>query len=249
VAKQDVDDRQVAFEASRADEAAARANVDALEASVAAAQANVTANEASVRRLEELQSFQKVSAPFDGIITARNTDVGALIDAAGTSSGKELFHLSAIGTLRVYVSLPQTYARVAQPGATASLTLDEFPGVSFHGKLVRTANAIDSASRTLLAEIVVENPAGQLLPGAYVSVHFTLPHSGALTIPANTLLFRGEGLRVGLVRGGQVELVPVMIGRDFGSVIEVVSGLQPSDAVIVDPTDSLVTGMAVRVRE
>jgi len=203
---------------------------------------------ANVRRLEQLQSFEKIYAPFDGIITARNTDIGALIDAGASAQPRELFHIAAIRTLRVYVAVPEVYSRAARSGAPATLTLDEFPGQTFHGTLVRNANSIDIASRTLLVEVDVDNPTGQLLPGAYVFVHLKLPdETRSVTIPSNTLIFRKEGLQVGLVRNGKTELVPVTISRDYGNSVEIVSGLQPTDAVIVDPSDSLVAGMPVRL--
>src|SRR6267142_1983416 len=203
---------------------------------------------ANVRRLEQLQSFEKIYAPFDGIVTARSTDIGALIDAGASTQPRELFHIAAIQKLRLYVSVPEVYSRAARSGAPATLTLDEFPGQTFHGILVRNANAIDIASRTLLVEVDVDNPTGQLLPGAYVFVHLKLPdETRSVTIPSNTLIFRKEGLQVGLVRNDKAELVPVKIGRDYGSSVEIVSGLQPTDAVIVDPSDSLVAGMRVRL--
>jgi len=213
-----------------------------------ALQATVDSQTANVRRLEQLQSFEKIYAPFDGVITARNTDIGALINAGASAQGQGLFTLSAIDKLRVYVTIPEVYARAARPGATASLLLDAFPGEVFHGTLVRQANAIDPTSRTLLVEVDVDNPTGQLMPCAYVSVHLTLPDAvPAVTIPANTLLFRKEGLRVGVVRQGKAELVPVTIGRDYGAAVEVVAGLQPTDAVILNPVDSLITGTPVQV--
>jgi len=215
-----------------------------------AQRAAVEAKAAEVSRLEKLQGFQKISAPFAGVLTARNTDIGALIDAGATAPGKELFHLAAVDKLRVYVAVPEVYARAAQPGATASLTLDEFPGRVFLGTLVRTANAIDPASRTLLVEVDVDNPRGELLPGAYVHVHLKLPQAiRSVTVATNTLLFRAEGPCVGVVRDGRVELVPVTIGRDYGNTVEVVSGLQPEDAVIVNPPDSLLSGTPVRIKE
>jgi RND family efflux transporter MFP subunit len=213
-----------------------------------AMQATVDSNVANVRRLEELQSFQKIYAPFDGVITARNTNIGALINAGANGTSRELFHLAAISKLRVYVTIPEVYARAAQPGATATLRLDAFPGEAFHGLVVRHANSIDLASRTLLTEIEVDNPNGQLMPGAYVVVHLTLPDQvRSVTVPANTLLFRSEGLRVGVVQNGQAELIPITIGRDYGDTVEVVSGLQSTDAVIVNPRDSLITGTPVRI--
>ena len=213
-----------------------------------AMKATVDSNAANVRRLEELQGFQKMYAPFDGVITARNTDIGALINAGASTPGQELFHLAAIHILRVFVAVPQRYAHAVRPGATASLTLDEFPGHPFSGTIARTSNAIDPASRTLLVEVEVDNRNGPLLPGAYVRVHLTLPQAvNAVTVPANTLLFRSEGLRVGVVRNGRAELVPVTIGRDYGSSVEVMSGLQPTDPVIVNPSDSLISGTNVHV--
>jgi len=214
-----------------------------------AMKATVDSNMSNVRRLEELQGFEKIYAPFDGVITARNTDIGALINSgASTTPTQELFHLAAINTLRVFVNVPQLYSQAVRPGATASLTLDEFPGKSFSGTIARNSNSIDPASRTLLVEVDVDNRNGTLLPGAYVRVHLKLPQSvNSVTIPANTLLFRSEGLRVGVVRNGRAELVPLTIGRDYGNSVEVLSGLQPTDAVIVNPSDSLISGTTVQV--
>jgi RND family efflux transporter MFP subunit len=215
---------------------------------LSAVKAAAESSAANVRRLEQLQSFEKVYAPFDGIITARNTDIGALIDAGANTQPRELFHIAAIRTLRLYVSVPEVYSRAARSGAQATLTLDEFPGQTFHGTLVRNANSIDIASRTLLVEVDVDNPTGQLLPGAYVFVHLKLPdETRSVTIPSNTLIFRKEGLQVGLVRNEKAELVPVKIGRDYGNSVEIVSGLQATDAVIVNPSDSLVAGTPVRL--
>ena len=221
---------------------------DQAVSNLSAVKAAAESSAANVRRLEQLQSFEKIYAPFDGIITARNTDIGALIDAGANTQPRELFHMAAIRTLRVYVSVPEVYSRAARSGAPAALTLDEFPSAIFHGRLVRNANSIDIASRTLLVEVDVDNPTGKLLPGAYVFVHLKLPdRTHSVTIPSNTLIFRKEGLQVGLVRNGKAELVPVKISRDYGNSVEIVSGLQATDAVIVDPSDSLVAGMPVRL--
>ena len=221
---------------------------DQAVSNLSAVKAAAESSAANVRRLEQLQSFEKIYAPFDGIITARNTDIGALIDAGANTQPRELFHMAAIRTLRVYVSVPEVYSRAARSGAPAALTLDEFPSAIFHGRLVRNANSIDIASRTLLVEVDVDNPTGKLLPGAYVFVHLKLPdQTHSVTIPSNTLIFRKEGLQVGLVRNGKAELVPVKISRDYGNSVEIVSGLQATDAVIVDPSDSLVAGMPVRL--
>ena len=226
-----------------------RQETDVAASALSAMKATVNSNAANVRRLEQLQGFQKIFAPFDGVITARNVDIGVLINAgSNTTSGRELFHMVAIHTLRVFVAVPEVYSRTAGPGSSAMLTLDEFPGRTFHGTLVRNANAIDLASRTLLVEVDVDNPGGELLPGAYVFVHLKLPKQVAsVTVPATTLLFRGEGLRVAVVRDGKAQLVPVTIGRDYGTNVEVLSGLQPTDQVIAAPLDSLTSGTRVEV--
>jgi RND family efflux transporter MFP subunit len=213
-----------------------------------ARKATVDASGANVKRLEDLQAFQKITAPFDGVITARNTDIGALIDA-GAGQARELFRLAAIDKLRVFVSVPQTYAQAARPGTPTAITLEEQPGKIYRGTLARTSSALDPVARTMLSEVEMDNPAGEVLPGAYVVVRLRVGReTRGLTIPANTLLFRAEGLRVAVVRDGRAELVPVKLGRDYGRSVEVVEGLQPSDAVILDPADSLVSGTAVRVR-
>jgi RND family efflux transporter MFP subunit len=216
-------------------------------AGVAADKAIVESNRAEVARLEQLQSYERIYAPFDGVITARNTDVGALI-VGGGASAKELFHLGSTDKLRVFVAVPEAWSRIARPGVQATLTLAEFPDRVFPGTLVRNAGSIDPSSRTLLVEFDVNNPSGQLLPGAYVQVHLKLPSGGSpLTVPSNTLLFRAEGMRVGVVKGGHAQLVPIQIGRDYGSSVEVLSGLQPGDQVILDPSDSLADGTPVRI--
>jgi RND family efflux transporter MFP subunit len=230
--------------------AVSRQETDQASSNLRSARAAVASSQANVRRLEHLQAFQKVYAPFDGVITARNTDIGALIDAGAGGQGRELFRLADIRTIRVYVAVPEVYAQSVRTDADALLTLDEFPGESFHGKIVRNSNAIDPASRTLLTEVDVDNQDGRLMPGAYALVHLKLPREvQSFTIPANTLLFRSEGLRVGVVRNGQVELVPVKLGRDYGATVEVVAGLGPTDSVIVDPPDSLISGTLVRTNQ
>jgi RND family efflux transporter MFP subunit len=217
-----------------------------------AKQANLQSSQANVKRLQELQSFQRIYAPFSGVITARNTDVGALIDS-GSSGGvrTELFHLVQPDKLRVYVSVPQVYSQAAKPGLTADLTLSEFPGRPFVGKLVRTANAIDPSSRTLLVEIAVDNPTGQLFTGSYAEVHLKLPTAAsAFILPVNTLLFRAEGLRVAAVGAGQkIELKQITLGHDFGSEVEVIAGLSGNESVIVNPPDSVIDGETVRIAQ
>lgn len=228
-------------------DAVSRQETDERVSDYNAKKAIVDSNGANVKRLEDLRAFQKITAPFDGIITARNTDIGALIDAGGQA--RELFRLAAIGKLRVFVSVPQAYAQAARPGTPTAITLEENPGKVYRGTLARTSNALDPTARTMLSEVEMENPGGEVLPGAYVVVRLRvgLATSG-MTIPANTLLFRSEGLRVAVVRHGRAELVPVTIGRDYGRSVEVVAGLTAADAVILDPADSLVSGAVVRVR-
>jgi len=229
VSKQDADNAAGDFEAKRA---------------------VVQSAEANVRRLEELQSFQKIYAPFDGVITARNIDVGALIDA-GSSGGpaRELFHLAATRRLRVYVNVPQPYSQAARPGLSAELQFAEFPGRRFTGMLINTANAIDPATRTLLAQFEVANPTGQLLSGSFAELHLKLASDNpTFLLPVNTLLFRSEGLRVVVVGpDSKAVLIPITMGRDFGNEIEVVSGLNGDEQVITDPPDSVVTGEKVHV--
>jgi RND family efflux transporter MFP subunit len=221
---------------------------DVAMSDAAAKKAAVDASMANVRRLEQLQSFEKVYAPFDGIITARNTDVGRLISAGQNTMAQELFHLAAIGKLRVFVAVPEAYSAAIKVGAKATLTLDEYPGRTFEGTIARNSNAIDQATRTLNVEVDVDNAKAELLPGAYVFVHFKVPqHASGLSIPSNTLLFRAEGLRVGVVRGNRVELVPVRIAKDSGATVEIASGLTSNDAVILDPSDSLATGQEVQI--
>jgi RND family efflux transporter MFP subunit len=204
---------------------------------------------ANVKRLQDLQSYEKVYAPFDGVVTARNTDIGALIDAGSNTTAKELFHVAAINRLRVFISVPEDYEQAAKTGSPASLTLNEFPGRSFPGTIVRNANSIDLASRTLLVEVDVDNPTGELLPGAYVAVHlkFSGTSATAMTIPVTTVLFRSEGIRAAIVRDGRAMLVPITIGRDFGDSLEVLAGLRPQDPLILNPPDSLISGTPVRI--
>jgi RND family efflux transporter MFP subunit len=227
---------------------------------LSARQATVDSMTADVQRLQQLQSYEKVYAPFSGVITARNTDTGALINAgAGGSQGlatvpQELFHMAAVNRLRIFVSVPEVDSAAAQNGAQAALTLDEFPGEAFQGTIVRNSDAIDLNSRTLNVEVDIGNHDGRIKPGAYVFVHLKLPDNSkkvtsSLIIPTNTLLFRSEGLQVGVVRGDSAELAPITIGRDYGSTVEVINGLKPTDLVIVNPSDSLTTGTPVRVND
>jgi RND family efflux transporter MFP subunit len=213
-------------------------------------QALVDSNKANVDRLEQLQAFERITAPFDGVITARNTDIGALIQAGDNTGPKELFHLAALQKLRVYIPVPEVYASSIKTGEQVPVTLDAFPGEKFTGTLVRNADAIDSNSRTLNVEVDVANPSGRLMPGAYAFVHLKVPAStGAVSVPSNVLLFRSEGLRAGVVRNGHIQLTPITIGQDYGASVEVLSGLSSQDAVIVNPSDSLANGAAVQIAQ
>jgi RND family efflux transporter MFP subunit len=216
-------------------------------AAVDVARANVRVAQAQVDRLEELTRFESVTAPFEGVITGRNTDVGALINAGAGSPATELFHMASTQTLRIFVAVPEVDAPNLHAGDVATVTFDAYPGQVFKGTLARTDGAINPASRTLLVEVDVDNPDGKLLPGAYAFVHFTLQgRTRSVVIPANALLFRSEGLRVGVVRNGAAELVPITIGRDYGDRVEVLTGLDTTDEVILNPSDSLVSGTVVR---
>lgn len=214
-----------------------------------AKKAVVDSAQANVKRLQELQSFEKVYAPFNGVITARNTDVGYLIDSGASGGSKaELFHIASPDRLRVYVNVPQVYSPVAKPGLKADLVLQEYPGRRFPGTLVRTADAIDQSTRTLLVEIDVNNPTGELLSGAYAEVHIKLPGNvSSFIIPVNTMLFRSEGLRVAQVKNGVADLIPITLGRDYGNEVEVLSGLNGDEQLIINPSDSILSGQQVRI--
>jgi RND family efflux transporter MFP subunit len=231
VAQQDVDNANGNFEARRT--------------TVESAQANV-------KRLQEMQAFEKVYAPFDGVLTARNTDVGQLIDS-GSSGGtsRELFHIAAVNPLRVYINVPQFDSPEIRPGLRAELVLTEFPGRRFQGTVVRSSGAIDSTSRTLLTEVDVDNSARLLKPGGYVEVHLKLPSPvNTFTLPVNATIFKSAGLQVAVVKNGKtISLIPVTPGRDFGTEIEIVAGLKGDDWVVLNPSDSLSEGAVVRVAE
>ncbi len=229
--------------------AVAQQDVDTAVQTYHANQAIVAADEANVRQLETLQSFEKIYAPFDGVITARNTDVGDLIDSGSSGGAKtDLFHMAQPNVLRVYINVPEEYASAVKPGMTADLTMAEFPGKTIQGKLVRTAQAINMSTRTLLVEVDVENPTGKLLTGSYAQVKLNVPDvNSTLLVPVETLIFRSKGLQVAVVKDGKAELKTVTPGRDFGTQIEIVSGLNPDDEVIVNPPDSIVSGQSVQI--
>ena len=213
------------------------------------AQANLAAADANVRRLEQLESFKNVYAPFSGVLTRRNVDPGALINSGAGAAGKELFDIARVDPLRVYVSVPQAYAPSMKAGMKANVTLQEFPGQKFMGTVARTADAIDPATRTLNTEVDVPNKDSKLLPGSFGQVHFATGTSvPRITIPVNAMLFRAEGPRVAVVdKDGKVHLRPISIGRDFGATLEILGGLDVSDQVIINPSDSLDEGQQVHV--
>lgn len=214
--------------------------------------AAVESMQANVHRLEQLQSFEKVYAPFGGVITARNIDVGALIASGPTGEPRELFHLASADRIRVYVSVPEAQVNFIQPYTRVFLTLDEYPGQRIAGTITRDAHAIDPASRTLNVEVDVNNAGKKLRPGSYVIAHFENPKQDArqqasLLIPANALLFRSDGPTIGIVQNGKAVLRAVAIGHDFGSSLEIVQGIAPGDQVILHPSDSLANGTSIRV--
>ena len=231
------------------DNAVAQQLVDNAVGAYNANKATVAANEANVKQLQALQSFEQIYAPFDGVITARNIDIGDLINSGSSGGVKtDLFHMAQPGTLRVYVNVPEEYSQGVKTGMTADLSLAEFPGRKIQGKLVRTADAINMTTRTLLIEVDVDNPSGTLLTGSYAEVHLAVPsQTSTYLLPVNTLLFRSEGLRVGIVRDGKVVLTAVTPGHDFGNEIEIVSGLKVDDQVIINPPDSIVSGQQVEI--
>jgi len=238
----------VRWQALVAKHAVSQQEADQMASDLAAKQAATAASEANVRRLQQLQSYERVTAPFDGVITARSTDVGSLIDAGSSAEPHELFHLDQVSKLRIFVSVPELYADAIRDGEQVDITQDADPGRTLKGAVTRNSNAISQTSRTLNVEVDVDNSHGDLLPGAYVFVHMKLPSGlNAVTIPSNTLIFRSQGLEVGVVRNGRVELVPITIGHDFGSTVEVTSGITPQDQVILDPSDSLISGVPVEI--
>jgi len=235
--------------------AVSQQEADQTRSNYIAAQAAVDASRANVRRLEQLQSYERILAPFDGVITARNTDIGDLINAGSNGGGsgaapRELFHLAAAGKMRVFAAVPEVYADLIRNGGTVTITHQSDPTRPLIGTIVRNANAIDNVTRTLNVESNVDNKDGRLLPGAYVFVHFKLPvAAGHFMVPSNTLIFRSEGPRLAIVRDNKVHLQPIMIGHDYGDRLEILSGISENDQIVVDPPDSLSEGAEVRPEE
>ncbi|MFZ1156756.1 MAG: efflux RND transporter periplasmic adaptor subunit [Candidatus Sulfotelmatobacter sp.] len=214
-------------------------------------QANLAAADANVRRLEQLEGFKDVYAPFSGVLTRRNVDPGALINAGAGATGRELFDLARVDPLRVYTSVPQAYAPYITVGAGATITLQEFPGQRFSAKVARTAEAIDPVTRTLLTEVDVPNKDGRLYPGSFGEVHFKVGSDvNKVTVPVNAMLFRAEGPRLAVIGpGDKVQLHPINIGRDYGTTLEILGGVSTSDRVVVNPADSLEDGQQVNVAQ
>jgi RND family efflux transporter MFP subunit len=240
LSKQDGDEKQSALDARTAD-------VEAAGAAVQAARDNIAANEATVQRFSELQSFRQVRAPFAGIITARNIDVGSLVSAGSNTSVRELFRLAQTHILRVFVNVPQSEMTAIRPGIPCTLEVEELKGKEFQGRVTRTANSLDASSRTLLTEIQVPNISGQLLPGIYATVHFKIRRSDPrLLIPSSAFRNTDKGPMVGVLReGATVHLQPVQLGRDFGTQIEITAGLQAGQKVITTLTDEVREGIKV----
>lgn len=225
----------------------ARQEVDNHDGDLKAKQADLAASQANLARLRQLTAFKRIVAPFDGVVTARNVDVGTLINA-GAGGSQELFHVAAVDKLRIYVQVPQAYAGLIAPGLTAELHMADRPGEKFAAKVVSTSNALEGANRTLLTQLEFDNAQRHLLPGVYADVHFKLPvRDNSLSVPANTLLFRAEGLQVAtLGADNRVLLKGITLGRDFGSTVEVAEGLSAADTVVLNPPDSLANGQAVQ---
>jgi RND family efflux transporter MFP subunit len=234
----------------RTTDSVSRQEADEKSSLAATSDAQVQAARANVQRLRELSGFERIVAPFDGVVTARNTDIGQLINA-GSGTGPELFRIADVRRLRLYVRVPQAYAASMRPGLSAELRFPDRPGATFTATLDSTSSAIDAASRTLLAQLIVDNRSRELLSGAYAEVHFKLPADRGGTsykLPANVLLFRGDGLHVATVdRHDRISMKPVTIGRDYGSDIEIVQGIDAGDEVVLSPPDSLTDGAVVRV--
>jgi multidrug efflux system membrane fusion protein len=237
------------WETLRTMDAVAQQETDERSSGYAQAQAALASASANVRRLEQLESFKHIYAPFSGTITKRNTDIGALINAGNSGSNQELFVVAQISPIRVYLDVPEIYAPSVHPGLNANVELPALPGQRFSGKVVRTADAIDPATRTLRTEIDVPNRDGRLFPGSYGQVHFGVDVAAVrMSVPVNALLFRAEGPRAAVVgEDGKVHLKPVLIGRDYGTDVEILGGLDPSESIVLNPSDSLEEGRTVHV--
>jgi RND family efflux transporter MFP subunit len=231
-----------------ANEAVSQQDADTRSGQATASKAQAASAQANVARLQELESFKRIVAPFDGVVTARNTDIGALINA-GQSSGSALFRVADTQKLRIYVDVPEPYAPQTKPGIEVALRFNEHAGKDYPATLVRTARALDPVLRTLRVELQVDNSAGELFPGAYAEVHFKLPGSGTtFRVPATALIFRNQGLQIATVGSdNKARLHTIIQGRDFGTSIEVLAGISENDQVVINPPDSLAEGGMVRI--
>jgi multidrug efflux system membrane fusion protein len=239
------------WQALRKTDAVTQQETDERTSALQQGEAALASSTANVRRLEQLESFKHIYAPFAGVITKRNVDVGALINSGNTGTNKELFDIASVNPLRVYIDAPQTYAASIKRGQQANIELQEFPGRKFAGIVARTADAIDPATRTLHTEIDVPNPKGELLPGAFAQVHFAVNiKMPRITVPVNALLFRPEGPMAAVVGADKkVQLKKVTIGRDYGTSLEVLGGVEQSDSLVLNPSDSLESGQEVEVAQ
>ena len=237
------------WETLRSHDAVSQQELDEKQSTLAQSQADLAAATAEVGRLQELEHFKSVVAPFSGVITRRNIDVGALVDAGSEGAGKELFMLAKVDVLKTYVYVPESYSQRIHAGQQVKVTLAELSGQTFSGTVARTSDAIDTTTRSMQIEVDLPNPTEVLKPGAYADVEFDLPSSGAAVIPANTLLFRAEGLRVAVVGAdGIVRLRAVTVGEDYGTTLQIVQGIAPNDRLVLNPPDSLEDGQHVSVR-
>lgn len=237
------------WETLRSHDAVSQQELDEKQSALAQAKADLAAADAEVGRLQELERFKNIVAPFSGVITRRNIDVGALVDAGSEGPGKELFMLAKVDILKTYVYVPEAYSQRISAGQQVKVTLAELPGQTFTGTVARTSDAIDTTTRSMQIEVDLPNSTGALKPGAYADVELDLPSSGAAVIPANTLLFRGEGLRVAVVGSdGIVRLRPVTVGEDYGTTLQIIQGVSANDRLVLNPPDSLEDGQHVSVR-
>jgi membrane fusion protein, multidrug efflux system len=233
----------------RSHDAVSQQELDEKESALTQSQADLAAATASVGRLQELERFKQVVAPFPGVITRRNIDVGALVDAGSEGPGKELFMLARVDVLKTYVYVPEAYSQRVKVGQPAQATLAELPGQTFTGTVARLSNSIDTVTRSMQIEVDLPNPQGILKPGSYADVQLNLPSNDSVVIPANALLFRAEGLQVAVIgQDSKVTLSPVIVGEDYGTTLEIVQGVKATDRLVLNPPDSLENGQRVVVR-
>jgi membrane fusion protein, multidrug efflux system len=232
----------------RSHDAVSQQELDEKDSALSQAQADLAAANADVQRLQELERFKRIVAPFSGVITRRNIDIGTLVDAGSEEPGKALFSLAKVDVLRTYIYVPEMYSERISDGQKVNVTLQELPGHTFTGTVARTSQAIDTTTRSMQIEVDLPNPNGLLKPGAYADVELDLPSNGAPVIPANTLLFRAEGLSVAAVDAqGVVHIQPVKVGEDYGTTLQITQGVAPTDRLVLNPPDSIENGQHVTV--